>query len=130
MSAGAVFASFLALTLVLLGLVVATGLRARRRWHISFVALAVASLCATIACARRLGDHYDLASAGAITPIHLTLAKIATAAYLLPIATGLRTIFRPGTRPLHRRLAFFVLGLTVLTAMTGTWMILASERIG
>ena len=124
------FAVFLALTLVLLALVVATGLRAKRRWHIPFVACAVASLGLTIWYADQVGKLYDLESAGAITPIHLTLAKITTAAYLLPIASGLRTIFRPANRRLHRKLAFLVLGMTVLTAITGTWMMLAAKRIG
>ena len=124
------FLSCLALTLVLLALVVATGLRAMRRLHIPLVACAIASLGATIRFALEVGKLYDLASAGAITPIHLAIAKITTAAYLLPVASGLRTIFWPGTRPLHRKLAMLVLGMTVLTAITGTIMLLSSKRIG
>jgi hypothetical protein len=123
-------AAFLALTIVLLGCVVATGLKARRRWHITFVVLALASLVVSIVCARRVGKLYDLRSAGVITPVHLTLAKITTAAYLLPIATGLRTIFRPATRRLHRTLAFVVLGMTLVTAITGTMMLLGAKPIG
>jgi hypothetical protein len=123
------FPASLALTLALLALVVATGLRAKRRWHIPLVALALASLGVTIRFAFLLGKLYDLPAAGAITPIHLTLAKITTACYLLPIATGLRTIFAPATRRLHRKLAFVVLGMTVLTAITGTAMLLLSPRV-
>src|SRR5262249_32633853 len=110
--------SFLALTLLLLALVVATGLRARRRLHVTLVACSLASLGATIRLALEVGKLYDLPSAGVITPIHLGLARVTTAAYLLPIATGLRTIFRPRTRRLHRKLAFLVLGMTAATAIT------------
>lgn len=120
----------LAVTLVLLGLTVATGLRAQRRRHIPCVVGAILSLAVTIYFAEKLGEHYDLKAAGAITPIHLTLAKVTTAAYLLPIASGLTTIFRPAARRWHRRLAFFVLGMTVLTACTGTAMILLAKPLG
>lgn len=123
------FVAFLALTLVLLGLVVATGLRARRRWHIPLVACALAALGTTIYFAEKMGEHYDLASAGPITRIHLWIAKITTLAYLLPVATGIRTIFDARMRRWHRRVAFLVLALTVVTAITGTWMILAAERL-
>ena len=130
MSATSGFGLAFALTLVLLALVVATGLRAKRVWHITFVALAVASLGVTIWCALKLGKLYDLRAAGPITPIHLTLAKITTACYLLPIATGLRTIFVPATRRLHRKVAFLVLALTLVTAITGTAMMWLAPRIG
>ena len=130
MSATAGFLVFLSSTLVLLGLVVATGLRAMRRWHIPLVVCALASLAMTIRYALLLGKLYDLQAAGAITPIHLTVARITTACYLLPIATGIRTIFAPGTRKVHRRLAFLPLAMTVLTAITGTLMLCLAPRIG
>ena len=120
----------LALTLAGLGGTVATGLRARRRLHIGFVVFSLVCLAATIAYAKDLGDRFDLASAGWITPFHLTLAKVTTALYLVPIATGIATIFRPSTRRWHRRFAFLVLGLTVVTAITGTAMILMAKPIG
>ena len=69
------FILFLAVTLALLGGVVVTGLQARRATHVKFVIAAVASLGVTIYFAERLGELYDLASAGRITPIHLFLAK-------------------------------------------------------
>jgi hypothetical protein len=116
-----------ALTLVCLSGAVASGLRAKRRVHLGCVAGALACLALTIHFALGVGEHYDLASAGWITPVHMWLAKIATAAYLLPLGSGLRTIFHPGTRRLHRKLVFCVLALTVLTAITGTWMLLAAE---
>ena len=123
------FAVFLALTLVLLALVVVTGLRARRRWHIPLVACALAGLGTTIYYAEQMGEHYDLATAGVITPIHLWIAKITTLSYLLPLATGIRTLYDPRMRRWHRRVAFLVLWLTLITAITGTWMILAAERL-
>ena len=113
----------------LLGLVVATGLRARRRLHLTFVASAVAALAITIVCAVRMGKHYDLAAAGWITPVHLWLAKLTTLAYLAPVVTGVLTIRDQTWRPKHRVCAFLVLALTVATAITGTWMLLAAERL-
>ena len=129
MDATAGFISAFALTLVFLALVVVTGFRAKRRWHVTFVGCAVACLGVTIAFALRLGELYDLQAAGAITPIHLTLAKVATASYLLPAGTGLRTIFVPSTRRLHRKAAFVALALTVAAAITGTWMMCLAPRI-
>ena len=129
MSATAGFVSFFALTLAFLAQVVVTGYRAKRRWHNAFVACAVASLGVTIAFALELGELYDLEAAGAITPIHLTLAKVATACYVLPIVTGLRTIFVPSGKRLHKKVAFLVLALTVAAAITGTWMMCLAPRI-
>ena len=130
MSPGAGFLAFLLLTLALLGLVVATGLEAKRRWHIPLVACALASLGATIRYALLLGKLYDLQAAGVITPIHLVVARITTACYALPIATGIRTIFAPAARRYHRRFAFLALAMTVLTAITGTLMLCLAPRVG
>jgi hypothetical protein len=124
------FLVFLALTLAGLAGAVATGLKARRRIHIATVAASIACLAATIVYAKELGRQFDLESAGVITPIHLTMAKVTTALYLLPIATGITTIFKPGARRWHRRVAFLVLALTVLTAITGTTMLLMAKPIG
>jgi hypothetical protein len=55
------------------------------------VAAAIASLGATIWYAEGMGEHYDLAHAGWITPVHLWIAKTTTLAYLLPITTGILT---------------------------------------
>jgi hypothetical protein len=121
------FTLFFALTVIALGCAVANGFRARRTAHVASVASAFLLLGVTIYFALELGEEYDLESAGVITPIHLTLAKVTTAAYLLPVAAGLRTIYKPATRALHRRLAFVALLLTVITAITGTIMILMAE---
>jgi hypothetical protein len=123
------FVAFLFLTLVFLGCAVATGLKARRRRHLLSVAGAVVSLAVTIVWALEVGELYDLESAGAITPFHLTLARVTTLCYLLPAATGLWTIRDPSKRKLHGKLAWLVLGLTALTAITGTIMLVRAERI-
>jgi hypothetical protein len=123
------FVLFLVLTLALLAAVVWTGLRALRRVHIPCVAATLAALGTTIVFAERMGAHYDLATAGAITPVHLWLAKLTTLAYLAPLVTGALTLRDARWRPRHRRCALVVLALTVATACTGTWMLLAAERL-
>ena len=123
------FPLFLALTIVTLAAVVITGLKGRVRLHISLVATAVAFLAIAIYFAEKLGRFYDLASAGVITPIHLTIAPIATAAYLLPVITGVLTLRDRRHKRLHFKLAMLVLALTVLTALTGSLMLwLANAR--
>ena len=123
------FATFLGLTVVLLACVTATGLLAKRKIHLVLVAMTLVSLVAAIIFAERLGRLYDLEAAGAIKPIHLFLAKFTTLAYLLPIITGLKTIKNPTWRPWHRRCAFLILALTVVTAVTGVWMIAAADPL-
>ncbi len=123
MSPAAAFAVAFGVTLVLLLAVVATGLRAQRRAHVTLVVLTFASLGWTIHEAYQLGAIYDLAAAGPITPIHLTLARIATAALFLPVISGIRTLRNPAGRVLHRKLAFLALTLVVLAAITGVLMI-------
>lgn len=123
------FVVFLVLTLACLAGAVSSGLRAMRRVHLSCVAGALGCLGMTIYHALGVGKLYDLESAGWITPVHMWMAKVATASYLLPAASGLRTIFHPPARRLHRKIAFGVLTLTVLTALTGTWMLLAAQRL-
>lgn len=130
MSPEASFTLLLLLTVALLACVVATGRRARRAWHLALVATTLAALVASIVAAKRLGDVYDLSTAGRITPVHLFLAKATTACYLLPLVTGIATILRPRVRPWHARAAYLVLALTLITTVTGAWMLLASQRLG
>lgn len=106
-----------------------TGLRAQRRAHIPIVIAAISSLGGTIYYAEGLGELYDLESAGAITPVHLTIARITAVAYLAPIVTRVRTLRNPRGRRLHGRVAFTVLALTAVTALTGVIMILLSDPI-
>ena len=123
------FPLFLVLTVLLLGGVVATGLRGVLPLHLALVALALVSLGVTIFFAKRLGELYDLESAGWITPVHLTVAKLTTAAYLLPITTGVLTLRNRRHRCVHFRCAMAVLAMTLVTTGLGVWMILAAERL-
>jgi hypothetical protein len=79
--------------------------------------------------AEKMGALYHIRAAGVITPIHLALAKTTTAAYLLPIITGVRTLRDRTRRRTHRLVAFGVLTMTVLTAVTGMMMIMNSPRL-
>jgi hypothetical protein len=123
------FAVSLGLTLAVLALVVVTGLKGRVALHVPLVVLTLALLGTTIYFAEQLGEHYDLRAAGAITPVHVNLAKVTTAAYLAPIATGIATLRDRSRRRLHLKMALVVLGLTVLTAATGTLMLALAPRI-
>lgn len=123
------FVAFFALTLVGLTATVVTGYRARVKVHIACVACTVALLGTTIYFAEKLGELYDLESAGAITAIHLALAKTATVSYLLPVASGVATLRNRKWRRLHLGLALFTLLLTVGAAGTGTAMLLLSDPI-
>jgi len=123
------FLGSLALTLVALGVVFWSGLRARLRVHFPAVASAVVLLGVTIYFAEQLGREYDLEAAGAIKPVHLALAKIATAAYLMPLITGVMTLRDRRRRRLHLAAALVTLLLTVAAAFTGTWMVFAAEPL-
>ncbi len=129
MNATVGFLSFLVLTLIALGGVFVTGRQARRRRHIPLVVVTVAFLGTTIYFAEKLGEGLDLDEAGRIVPIHLTLAKLATLAYLVPVITGLATIRNSARRKLHGRVALVVLLLTVLAAATGAWMVFTAPAL-
>ena len=129
MSSAYGFVLFLFVTLAFLGAVVVTGLQGRRRIHVAFVTCALAALGTTIYFAEQLGDEYDVRTAGMITPIHLTLAKVTVLAYLLPIVTGVLTWRNIAWKPLHAKFAYTVLVLTVLTAATGSVMLALSDRV-
>jgi len=123
------FALAFLITLAVLGVVVWSGKRARRRVHIPAVVCAFACLAWTIHLAYGLGETLDLAAAGPITPIHLALARVATVALLLPVATGIRALFVPGGRKLHARCAWFALTLVVAAAATGIAMVTLAPPI-
>ena len=129
MSPGVGLIVFLIATVGLLAAAVVTGLRARRRLHVTSVVLALVSLGITIFWAEKLGELYDLDQAGWVTPVHLAFAKVTTVAFLLPVVTGLRTLRHPATRTLHRRVVVLVLTLVAITSVLGTWMVLASEPL-
>jgi len=117
------FLIFLGLTLVGLGGVFLTGLRGQRRRHIPLVVVTVALLATTIYYAEQVGKKLDLESAGWIYPVHLWIAQATVAAYLLPVVSGIATLRNPARRKLHGKIAWLVLLLTILTAVTGTWMV-------
>ena len=123
------FFSALLLTVGFLGGAAITGFTRRRALHLTFVGLSVAGLAAAIVFALKLGEVYDLDAAGWITPVHLTLAKVATVLYLWPAVTGVLTLRDDKWRPAHRKAALSVFALTVLATVTGAWMLLAAERI-
>lgn len=123
------FPLFLVITVLVLVGVAWSGFARRRALHFVLVGAALLSLAMAIVYAKRLGGFYDLESAGWITPFHLGLAKFTTACYLLPLATGIATLRRPRVRVWHRRSAFLVLALTLLSTATGAWMLLASTPL-
>ena len=125
----AAFVASLLVTLSLALLAALTGKAGRRRVHVRAVGGMFVSLLITILCAERLGRSYDLKAAGVITPVHLTLAKITTLAYLGPVITGLCLWRDPTWRRWHRRTVAVALGLTAVALVTGTWMILAAEKV-
>lgn len=123
------FIGSLVLTLVCLGFAVVTGYKAKRKMHLSAVGGAVLMLVATIYFAIELGKLYDLHYDSMITRVHLNVARINTAAYLLPVVTGLRTLKNPAGRKLHGRVAWSVLLLTVFTAVTGCMMLYRADLL-
>lgn len=118
------FIGMFLVTVVLLLSVAWTGHKALRSAHLKLVVVTVLSLGVTIAFAERLGRSYDLEAAGRIYPIHLFLAKTATASYALPVVTGIATLRNLRWKRLHGKIALLVIVLTVSAAVTGTWMIL------
>lgn len=117
------FCTAVGATVAFLVAVVVTGLRGRVRIHIPCVAGALGSLATAIHFALELGTIYDLKAAGPITPIHLALAKIATAAYVLPLVTGIRTLRSRANKRTHFWAAMIVLALTAAASITGTLML-------
>jgi hypothetical protein len=117
------FCTAVGLTVLLLVAVVVTGVRGRITVHLPCVAATLASLATAIWFAKQLGTQFDLASAGVVTPIHMTFAYVATAAYVLPIVTGIRTLRSRKHRRLHFLAAMLVLALTAAATVTGALML-------
>ena len=127
MSPGQGFITFLCITLACLGGAVLTGRAAKRKRHLCWVTGAVSGLAVTIYYAEKLGHLYDLKSAGWIYGFHLFIAYLTTSSYLVVIGSGIATIRQGSRRKTHGRIAYTVLGLTVLTSITGVWMLLKAD---
>jgi hypothetical protein len=127
--AQAFFAGLL-VTVVLLAVVVASGIAAKRRVHLPAVLLYLAALGLTIWLAVRMGRSLDLAAAGWITPVHLTMARVNVYLYVLPLTTGLMALRDRRWYRRHKLFAWIVVGVTLLTVATGSWMALAAPSMG
>jgi hypothetical protein len=124
--------AFLGLLLGTVGLLVLAAITGRRRriaLHLCFVTLSLASLAAAIAAALRVGERWDLASAGVITPIHLNLARLATFSYLWPLVTGVLVLMGRLRPRWHHIGAWLAFGLTVAATITGAWMLATATRL-
>ncbi|MEZ6016265.1 MAG: hypothetical protein R3F49_14190 [Planctomycetota bacterium] len=124
------FLGLLCATVGFLGLAAWTGRQRRIRPHLVCVACAILGLGGAISFALQVGERYDLAAAGLITPVHLTLARVATATYLGPLITGPLVLAGRLRGRWHHRLAWLAFGLTIAATVTGAWMLLAAPRIG
>ena len=129
MNASVGFVVFIVITLTCLTGAVITGRAARRKQHLRIVTCAVISLIVTIYYAEQLGKQYDLEAAGWIYPFHLLIAKVSSASYLIVIASGYATIKNTARRKTHATVAYSVIALTVLTAVTGAWMVFAATPL-
>ena len=129
MSSGTGFFLFLCVTLAGLAGAVVTGRAARRKAHFRCVATAIVSLGVAIYYAEQLGKLYDLEAAGWIYPFHLLLAQVTSGAYLVVIGSGIATIKKASRRKTHGRIAYSVLFLTVMSAITGIWMLLSATPL-
>ena len=76
-----------------------------------------------------MGEIYDLEAAGRITPIHLGLARLTTAAYLWPLITGPLAARGKVSRKAHHVGAYVALGLTVAATVTGVMMLMGAEPL-
>jgi hypothetical protein len=129
LSPEAAFLTLLGATVALLSLAAWNGRKRRIPLHLVFVACSLGCLAAAIVFALRVGERYDLAAAGMITPVHLTLARVATASYLGPLVTGPLVLRGRLRGRVHHRFAWLAFGLTVAATITGAWMLLAAPRI-
>ena len=129
MNALAAFFTGLGLTVVFLLLAAWTGHHHKLRAHVLAVLSALVGLGASIYFALELGKEFDLEVAGWITPVHLSLARVTTAFYLVPIVLGIMTWRRMSWRRLHGRMGLLAIAATVLTTVTGAIMLYYSERL-
>jgi hypothetical protein len=111
--------SFL-LTVVLLVVTLASGLRGRRRLHLRTGPLTMVALALTIVLTEQLLARYDFPAD--VKAIHLPCAKAGGLLALPVIATGIWYWRCPRARNWHRAaVALWLLAVVVATA-TGLWM--------
>jgi hypothetical protein len=123
------FVTAVSFTVMFLIAVVVTGMRGKIGVHVPLVLATFICLAATIVFALQLGTLYDLQAAGAITTIHKVLANIATISFLAPVITGIRTLKSRENRRAHLLAALVALGLTVITLITGTLMLMRAPLL-
>jgi hypothetical protein len=110
---------------VLLGLTMWAGRRARRRFHYASAALTVAALAAAIVQAERLGRGYEFPVLR--LQVHLGCAFAALGCLPLVALSGWRLRTRPAGRRAHRLCVAAFVGCTVLAILTACWMLLPAE---
>ena len=108
-----------AITLLLVGGTVFTGLSHRRRVHVGFALCTVASLIGTIVLAERLGAARNFPAAE--MRVHLWFAKSAALAVVPVVLTGVALWRWRRARWAHRAAVALFLLLTVIATATGTW---------
>jgi hypothetical protein len=123
------FLTALVTTVVFLASAAVMGRRRRIKPHVLLVGCAVLSLGVAIVFALRVGELYDLEAAGAITPIHLNLARITTATYLWPLATGPLAAKGKVSPRVHRTGAYVAITLTLAATVTGALMLMGAEPL-
>ncbi len=123
------FCAAVGATVVFLVIVVVTGVRGKITVHIPCVVLTLISLTVAIVFALKLGKLYDLQSTGAIFTVHMAVAKLAAASYVLPIITGIRTLKARAHHRLHFWAAMLVLVLTAAASITGTLMLYWAQKL-
>lgn len=123
------FVTCLLVTVAFLAAAAWTGRLRRIRAHVFMVGCSLASLATAIVFALRVGEIYDLEAAGAITPIHLNLARLTTVVYLWPLVTGPLAAKGKVSARVHHAGAYVALGMTVAATVTGVMMLLGAEPI-
>ena len=123
------FFTALGLTVVFLLSAAWTGHRHKRVAHVILVGLSVLGLGSAIVYALKLGELYDLEAAGWITPVHLNLARVTTAAFLIPITLGFLAWRKARWRAAHARAGWIVILATVTAVVTGAIMLYRAEPL-
>jgi len=117
----------LAITVVLLGLTVWAGRRARRRLHYASAVFTLLALTGAIVQAELYGRAYEIPTLR--LRVHLGFAFAALASIPWVVLTGLRLRVQPNARPHHRRAVGTFIALIVVAIVTAIWMLIAAVPI-